>query len=326
MNKKMMNLYNICGLRVISALELVPLTPIVCDNFGQADIQILVVSWADVSLDENPYVLGTLHGEKPEKPFVTVYRSQGGCILEISEWSVRLFISHDGRLIKCGSRGRVSLETLAYATVSFAISVAMHFLGMLNMHGGAIAYQGYATLILGPSQAGKSSLVTSLFQSGCMFITDDVVTLCEYENRIYTRRGDIRIKLWPDMLSRLFKTEIDTFPRVVPGTEKRKVDLLLEPDESLILVGNIFVLSPQGATYDQEVSITPLEGRDALITLIENFMNGYALPPEVLVRHMSFCKRIIAQVKAYRVIYRREPLEFQQMERVIREQIGLNPS
>lgn len=310
----------------MSALELFPFAPMSYDNSDTADIRILLVSWSDLSLDENPKVLGVLHGETPEKPFVTVYQSQGDCILEMPNWSIRLFVSKDGHLIKCASGASVSLKTLAFATVSFAISVAMHFRGMLSMHGGAIAHQGYATLILGPSQAGKSSLVTSLFQSGCMFIADDVVTLFEYENRIYTRRVETHVKLWPDMVSRLFKTEVNAFQRVVPSTEKRHVTLPLENDESFSFAGNIFVLSPQEETYDQDASIIPLQGSDALITLIENFMNGYALPPEVLTRHMSFCKRMMAQVNAYRIIYRREPAAFQQMELLVRNQIGLNHS
>jgi hypothetical protein len=85
-----------------------------------------------------------------------------------------------------------------------AFGILLHQRGVLVLHGAAVAKDGRAIAICGPSGGGKSTLAAALCGNGCSFVTDDicVVGLDEHGQPIVLPDGK-QLKLWKESIDQL---------------------------------------------------------------------------------------------------------------------------
>ncbi|MGI8727018.1 MAG: hypothetical protein ACR2K6_04985 [Solirubrobacterales bacterium] len=104
------------------------------------------------------------------------------------------------------------------------LGVVLSDRGITALHCAVAEVEGRAVGLIGPGGTGKSTVVTALTQQGCGVLTDDVAALEERDGAFYAQPGPTMARLWPPSVAGLFG-EIDALPRIVPGWDKRYLDL-----------------------------------------------------------------------------------------------------
>ena len=80
---------------------------------------------------------------------------------------------------------------------------AMRLAGYPSLHATALAFEGRAIALMGPSGVGKSSLAWALVQQGCRLVSDDMVGLALADGMPVVHPGRARLRIWPDVVERL---------------------------------------------------------------------------------------------------------------------------
>jgi hypothetical protein len=180
--------YRICGLTVLSELEL-----------PGAIVSSPTDAGAEVSIRRAPVPIA-LNGAT----------ATGPC-WEMTAESFLLRIPRLARfLITAGNDIAVELEPNAVVrdamgfVLGTAFGILLHQRGAIVLHGAAVAYKDRSIAICGSSGAGKSTLAAALCNDGCSFAADDlcVVGLDEDGLPIVLPDGR-RLKLWKETIDRL---------------------------------------------------------------------------------------------------------------------------
>ncbi|MCP3909516.1 MAG: PqqD family peptide modification chaperone [Actinomycetia bacterium] len=81
---------------------------------------------------------------------------------------------------------------------------------LLHIHGGTVVHQGRGLMVYGPSFAGKSTMVGSLVQAGCTFLSDESAGI---------EPATARVQCWPKPLS-LRSGALELLGLIEPGDEQ----------------------------------------------------------------------------------------------------------
>ena len=102
------------------------------------------------------------------------------------------------------------------------IAMAAHSSGAMTLHASAVSIDGQAIALLGPKQAGKSTLALALVNAGARLLTDDtLVVRMDARGTAWASPGVQRVRLWDDSARALAvrshgesgtKPTIDTLP------------------------------------------------------------------------------------------------------------------
>jgi hypothetical protein len=85
-----------------------------------------------------------------------------------------------------------------------SFGLLLHQRGALALHGAAVASDGRAIAICGPSGIGKSTLAAALCRQGCSFATDDICVIGLNGEREPIVQSDGRqLKLWHESIAKL---------------------------------------------------------------------------------------------------------------------------
>lgn len=80
---------------------------------------------------------------------------------------------------------------------------ATRLAGRPCLHATALALDGRAIALMGPSGVGKSSLAWALIQQGCGLVSDDMVGITQGADGPMTHPGRTCLRMWPDSVARL---------------------------------------------------------------------------------------------------------------------------
>jgi hypothetical protein len=106
-------------------------------------------------------------------------------------------VSADGARIDVHTGAQSDAEPAYTYLISQVISVALLKRGVESLHASAVAHDGKATVLLGESGRGKSTLTAALLQQGAKLITDDLLVLRFDGGDYLAVPGAFRIKLEP---------------------------------------------------------------------------------------------------------------------------------
>lgn len=81
--------------------------------------------------------------------------------------------------------------------------VLLHQRGTLTFHASAVAHNGRAIALCGPSGVGKSTLSAALCQAGCSFISDDISAISFESGHPQVLPDSREHRLWADAIERL---------------------------------------------------------------------------------------------------------------------------
>lgn len=170
---------------------------------GDAEIKIQVADLPESSLEEFGY-------DNTPEGFRVWFTDVG-----------RFFISRSGTIDVLRPRG-VTDASVRLPLLGSVIAVALHYRGVLALHGNALAINGDGVVILGDKGQGKSTLTAYLVAHGHQLVSDDVsaVTM-DAEGKATVHKGALQLKLWPDSLERCFGRSAEDFMMVSQWSEKR---------------------------------------------------------------------------------------------------------
>ena len=200
-----------------------------------------------------------------------------------------------------------TLEDTATYLLGPVLGFVLRLRGVVCLHASAIAVGNCALALVGPAQAGKSTMAAAFARTGHRVLSDDVAALDELDGIPYVRPAYPQLRLWPDAVARLYGSA-DALPQLTPTWEKRALDLTANGyrfQTQPLPLAAIYVLGDRAPVA--EAHVIGLLGREALVTLVANGYVGYLLDPTM--RHQEFetLARLTSKVPVRRVIARDDP-------------------
>lgn len=94
-------------------------------------------------------------------------------------------------------------DFLAHFLSGTIMAMAIHYYGLMPLHGCAVKINGATAVFLGVAGMGKSSLCAALCRLGHQIITDDISPVCWIDERPHVMPGYPRMKLNKDVVEAL---------------------------------------------------------------------------------------------------------------------------
>lgn len=192
----------------------------------------------------------------------------------------RLQIAAHACLIKVPSMGNVLIErrgrividcpdNLPHAwkltlALGSGLGIYLHMIGRLPLHGMAWRQNGSATLVLGRSGTGKSTLAAAMLHCGHTLLSDDVVPISlNLDHTAIAHPAHRRFKLSPALLNAL-GVDIHPLQHVLPGSDKLAWSI---PDDKFhsepASVSRCIILLPERQA-SQQLVLQPVKSLAAL--------------------------------------------------------------
>lgn len=192
----------------------------------------------------------------------------------------RFLLSTSGDRILCAGRDPgVAPALVEEALLGPPITLALAFQGVWCLHASAVLRQGRATLFLGASGQGKSTLAAHCAlnpQAGYRRIGDDILPCALLGGTLCARPGFPQLKLTP----------ADRYPP--------------EADED-VPIGAVFVLHPTRATGD--IRLEPMAVGEAVKALAEQTVAVSLLDRTLRAAHLRFIARLVQSLPIQRLHY-----------------------
>lgn len=245
----------------------------------------------------------------------TIFASPEGNPVEISEAAdghACLAMGEELRCIISPKRDQVvfhchsdHLEHVPMVVLNFVMGLVIHLRGGACLHGSVVERHGAATVIMGASGAGKSSLTAALVQRGATLVSDDLTVLSSEDGAIFVEPGFARLRLTQNAADHLLGSQ--TGLTLLPFVNKLSWDLSengrrkeQEYSSKAVPLEQIYVLQAGGC--DSAVLHPPLPRETALGFLIANIY-----PPRMLQLltevQMRTLVKITAQVPVRQINY-----------------------
>jgi hypothetical protein len=204
-------------------------------------------------------------------------------------------LSNDGRRLGCDPGGcpEDAWQRLVIAQV---LPFAALLQGLEVFHASAVAREGVAIALVGPSGAGKTSLALELCRMGAEFLADDVVALEIRDERLVAHPGT--------QLAGLDHAEAERLERA--GEPRREPVVAVNQRERLVRMSGAAQPSPLAALFfiDRRVQgppiprFEPVEDAQWLLSATFNFV---LTTPERLRRLLEVCA-LAARCRAERIV------------------------
>ena len=200
----------------------------------------------------------------------TIWQARPGTFL-IELEGVARYLATDGRDILVEPLGDAG--DVASTFVSAALAPCLQQRGVATLHAAAVAGQGGAVLLLGPSAVGKSSLAAALVERGHALLADDVTGVAlDAGGQPLALPAFPRQKLWAQTLDRM-DWRGKAGARVRRGLDKHWTDPERHCAEPQPMLAAVALAVGAGA----EIDIEPLSCGDAFWALTENTHRKQAL-------------------------------------------------
>jgi hypothetical protein len=108
-------------------------------------------------------------------------------------------VIYNERLIRWHPRATPNMAAVRADLLGRVMALAAHHDGHLVLHASAVSTDEGVVALLGPKQAGKSTLAMALVRRGARLVTDDTLVIrLDANGRVAAVPGVQRIRLWPD--------------------------------------------------------------------------------------------------------------------------------
>jgi hypothetical protein len=206
---------------------------------------------------------------------------------------VEAFLDREGARIWLDWPLPLTLDDVMLYLMGNLLGFAQRLRGVTCLHASSIRIGGQAIALMGPGGAGKSSNATGFFRLGHAVLADDVTSLVERDGRFFVRPAHERVWLRPDVVRHLFGAE-DALPRPTQKWEKRCLELSgseLGPGSEPVPLAVIYKLGGN-LEAPEPPTLTPVQPRDALLTLVANTYVNFLLDPRMRSDEFQFLGRL----------------------------------
>ena len=206
----------------------------------------------------------------------------------------------DARGARVWAQGGVpDVEDTATYLLGPVLGFVLRLRGVNCLHASAVAIAGRACVFVGASGSGKSSTAAAFARAGYAVLSDDVTPITEQDGGFFAQPAYPRLRLWPESVEALFGDR-DSLPIIVPGWDKRHLDLAREPfrfqREPLPLAAVYLLDASPGPP-----SIEPVATRDAVMSIVADTYVTYLLDRERRANEFDFVMRLVEGVPVRRL-------------------------
>lgn len=210
-----------------------------------------------VELDSEPlYVRSSAQGEAP----VAFHRVDAGYLIRFAGVGDFL-VEDDGREVACWPVADPDVCQAIYEQQIWPLAMAQQ--GGRVYHGGAVAVDGRAVVLLGPSGQGKSTLVAAFARRGYAFLCDDTLVVnADGDSGLVALPHVPCLRMWHDSAAQLVGDASGI--HFHPGSAKPRVaaSSYLPHWPLAARVGHMFLL---GDSLVEAPMVTPLSPADGVI-------------------------------------------------------------
>jgi len=289
--------YSGYGLRFRSEIALPELLPVAAGDRAHIEIRVTPeaerqwVASAAIEADGDDFVAAPDGGFVMRVPGICDYWVRGGSEIAISPaegaelTSVRLYL------------------------VGSALGMVFHQRGILVLHGATVLRRGGATIFVGASGEGKSTIAASLGREGYAILGDDTMPLwLRADGGFDVWPGSRMFKLWSDTIGALGEAP-DGLESVGERLEKFLFPNNAQAPDAPTPIDEIILLDASGE--GNRVAMEPLIGLEALRIISQNTCRPEYVP--LLGRnaeHFQLCSRLADRVSVVRL---RRPWELDRL-------------
>jgi hypothetical protein len=236
-------------------------------------------------------------------------------------------VSATGKRVRCYPVAEVPLETLRHLFLDQVFPLALSRRGKLVLHASSVMTEGGAISFVGETGAGKSTLAASFAKEGFSFITDDCLLLEENRGQLMAFPGYPGLRLWPDVVSRLFEGELENCD-VAHYTDKKRIGIDLTgsslrfQNDSVHLRKIYFLTSYEPSRNDCPIRITPISPRDTFMELVRHAYKLDIDDRDMLETEFGCLGRIVGLPIFYRLNYPHDLSYFPAVRKAILENLS----
>ena len=191
----------------------------------------------------------------------------------------------------------LTMEDLVTYLVGPVFGFVLRRRGMLALHASSFAFADHAVVLVGPSEAGKSTTAAALASRGETILCEDICPVAEEGSGYFIEPGYPRVCLWPDSVEKLFGAP-DALPQLTPNWEKRYLPLDGERGRfatQRLPLGAVYLLGPR-SPGDSVPKIEPISPREALLELVQNTYMNYLLDRTQRAAEFGALARLVERV------------------------------
>ena len=233
-------------------------------------------------------------------------------------------VSGTGKKVQCYPVAEVPFESLRHLFLDQVFPLALSRRGKLVLHASSVMTEAGAISFVGETGAGKSTLAASFAKEGFPFITDDCLLLEESQGQLMAFPGYPGMRLWQDVVSRLFAGGPENCD-VAHYTDKKRIDLsigsLRFQNGSVPLRKIYFLNSCEPLGNDCPISIARISPRDSFLELVRHAYKLDIDDREMLVTEFTCLGRVVALPMFYRLSYPHDFLNFPAVRKAILENL-----
>jgi hypothetical protein len=198
----------------------------------------------------------------------------------------------------------VSNETVNHLHLNQVLPLALSRQMQLVLHGSAVEIGEVAVAFLGRSGSGKSTLAASFAANGMCFITDDGLLLSRTGNGGYlVQPSHPSIRLWDDSRHAVLPAWTSMAPAVDYTPKLRMLAGANVPFCPLPRpLAKVYIL---GSSMTEEICISAVGGRDAVIATVQNCFLLDVDERAVLEHHYQQLLALAERVRFFRLEYPR---------------------
>lgn len=198
----------------------------------------------------------------------TLYRCKSNLRIHFPEYADFILWDSDSR-IDCRPEKDVSLHTVIHLFLDQVLPMFLSHKGCVVLHGSGIVVSNKASIFLGETQSGKSTLAASFGNEGFYLLTDDSLLIRD-GNPVMAIGGYQGLRLWPDSMNALAPNVMHS-GKVAHYSDKLRLNVSHQFCDMYVPVENLYVLSlPQNSETSGQIAIESLQFRERVHALLES--------------------------------------------------------
>lgn len=205
-------------------------------------------------------------------------------------------VSADGAEVRCAPP-EVEPWRWQRFLVGRILPIAAVLQGLEGFHASAVAWDGRAVAVLGPSGGGKSSIALRLLLRGASFVTDDVLVLEPGPDGVIAHAGPGTVGIRSPEELAVGGAALERAGRVLGRSDKAYLEV--DRASGRVTLDALYFL--RGGARGGAVEVRETAHTDPLAVLASTFVTSL-WTPERQRNHLDLCARLASSVPSYELI------------------------
>jgi len=205
-------------------------------------------------------------------------------------------VSADGTEVRCAPP-EVEPWRWQRFLVGRILPIAAVLQGLEGFHASAVAWDGRAVGVLGPSGGGKSSIALRLLLRGASFVTDDVLVLEPGADGVVAHAGPGTLGVRAPEELAVGRAALERAGRVLGRSDKAYLEV--ERASGRVVLDALYFL--RGGARGEVAEVRERSRMDPLAVLASTFVTSL-WTPERQRNHLDLCARLASSVPSYELI------------------------